>query len=538
MKNWNIKKLMLLGFATPLVIIVLMGINSTVQFYRAAERVAMLAHSDTPLLLAINKISTDTLMCRRYEKDFFINIGNPEKQAKYLEKYSQQKEETLANIQKVVNLVAKDDELSSQTVQLSNQLSGDINSYFTLFAEISNKVKADPSITPFQANKLLAPAKKNFHSFEKNLATILTATEAMFHTTVIKTMGSATHGRNVIIYSVLATIILVIVVSMYIIRTINNQLMQAVGQLSSSASQTNEIVIAMSAGSQTLAEGASEQAASIEETSAAVEELASQTRQNSDNAGEANILMQATTTVVNRAVSSMDELTASMDDITRASEETSKIIKTIDEIAFQTNLLALNAAVEAARAGEAGAGFAVVADEVRNLAMRAADAASETSGMIEKTSTKVKTGANLVDRTTEEFNAVAENTTKISTLINEISVASSEQAEGVNQINNTITEMDTIIQRTAASAEETAAATNEVVSQSKIVQQVVGTLSQLVGAAGHTPQASRPAAPAMAQARPDPAAASNPRPTKALPPSQSKKVEDVIPFDDDDFEDF
>ncbi len=541
MKNWNIKTLLRFSFTLPFILIFFMGLGAIIQFNDTLERVTMMADADTPLLITIETLNSNMLMNRRYEKDFFINIGNVEKQNKYLENFVKQKKQTLETVGKVQTLVAGDDELSAETNKIAQQLSIDLNNYFTLFESIASKVMTDPSITTLGANTLLSPAKQSIHKFEKNLSVILSETEEMVASTVAETKSSVATGKNIILFLTLAAIILTLIIATISIKIINGKLTQAVHQLSDSVQQTNEVIVSMSDGSQSLAEGASEQAASIEETSAAVEELASQTRQNSDNAGQANTLMQDTTAVVDRATSSMNELTSSMTDITKASKETSKIIKTIDEIAFQTNLLALNAAVEAARAGEAGAGFAVVADEVRNLAMRAAEAASETSNMIEKTGERVKTGANLVDRTTEEFNAVAENTAKISTLMTEISVASSEQSEGVNQINSTITEMDTVIQRNAAAAEETAAATKKVVSQSGVVQQVVAALSFLVGiqtgGAQATPQGQtvhRRTVPQPAQ-RTARTAKALPQPTSA---SKTKKAEDVIPFDDDDFEDF
>ncbi len=230
-----------------------------------------------------------------------------------------------------------------------------------------------------------------------------------------------------------------------------------------------------------LAGGASDQAASIEETSSSLEEMSSMTRQNADNAAQANKLMLGTQEAVSRASRSMANLTTSMEEITRASEETSKIIKTIDEIAFQTNLLALNAAVEAARAGEAGAGFAVVADEVRNLALRAAEAAQNTAVMIEGTVKKIKEGSELVAKTETEFVEVAASVEKSSGLVGEISAASNEQAQGIEQINKAVGEMDKVVQLNASNAEESAADSEEINAQAGQMKEFVGELQSLIG---------------------------------------------------------
>jgi methyl-accepting chemotaxis protein len=180
----------------------------------------------------------------------------------------------------------------------------------------------------------------------------------------------------------------------------------------------------------------------------------------------------------------MGRLTESMGEITRASEETSKIIKTIDEIAFQTNLLALNAAVEAARAGEAGAGFAVVADEVRNLAMRAADAAKNTANLIEGTVKKVKDGSDLVSKTNEAFQQVAGSSAKAADLVAEITAASNEQAQGIGQVNTAVTELDKVTQQNAANAEESASAAEEMSAQAETMKGMVADLVAIVGSAG------------------------------------------------------
>jgi methyl-accepting chemotaxis protein len=212
--------------------------------------------------------------------------------------------------------------------------------------------------------------------------------------------------------------------------------------------------------------------------SSSLEEIASTTRQNAENASQANQLTNGAMEVVEKANKSMALLTTSMREISKASEDTQKIIRTIDEIAFQTNLLALNAAVEAARAGEAGAGFAVVADEVRNLAMRSAEAAKNTAGLIEETVKKVKDGSDLVERTNREFNLVAETVTKSGEIVGEIAAASREQTQGIEQVNRAVADLDRVTQQNAADSEESESIAAEMHSQA---EQMKGFIAGLIG---------------------------------------------------------
>ena len=203
----------------------------------------------------------------------------------------------------------------------------------------------------------------------------------------------------------------------FITRSITGPVRMVINGLSQGASQVAAAAGQVSNASQTLAQGSAQQAASLEETSASMEEMASMTARNADSASQADALSREAAGVVERAEQAMAELTGAIAEISAAGEETGKIIKTIDEIAFQTNLLALNAAVEAARAGESGAGFAVVADEVRNLAMRAAEAAKNTAGLIEQTIDRTKQGRKLVGRTDAAFQDVAANAAKVAELV-------------------------------------------------------------------------------------------------------------------------
>ncbi|MFH0995877.1 MAG: methyl-accepting chemotaxis protein [Pseudomonadota bacterium] len=241
--------------------------------------------------------------------------------------------------------------------------------------------------------------------------------------------------------------------------TVNSR--DEIGMLANSLNQMvekmGEAVGQSVATSQMLSEAASDQAAALEETSSSMEEMSAMIAKNAENTARANELMVKAKQMTESANGSMDELTQSMSDIGHASEQTQKIVKTIDEIAFQTNLLALNAAVEAARAGEAGAGFAVVADEVRNLAMRAAEAARNTSGLMGDIVNKVKAGEHLVEVTSSSFKQVGVSSAKVVELMGEIAAASQEQSEGISQVNKAVVAMSTVTQQNAASSEELAA---------------------------------------------------------------------------------
>ncbi|MBI4776302.1 MAG: methyl-accepting chemotaxis protein [Deltaproteobacteria bacterium] len=290
-------------------------------------------------------------------------------------------------------------------------------------------------------------------------------------------------------------IVMVILFNVLNIRDLLKTLRRIIEGLSEGSDQVSSASSQVSSASQSLAEGSSEQAASLEETSSSLEEMASMTARNAENAKEANDLMTKANETVRQANDSMGRLTSSMEEISKASEDTSKIIKTIDEIAFQTNLLALNAAVEAARAGEAGAGFAVVADEVRNLAMRAAEAAKSTSGLIEGTRRKVRDGSELVNRTNSAFSEVARSTAKVGELVGEIAAASNEQAQGIQQTNKAVAEMDKVVQQNAANAEENAGASEEMNAQAEQMKIYVAELLSLVGETGRGSSNGRAAKP-------------------------------------------
>ena len=287
-------------------------------------------------------------------------------------------------------------------------------------------------------------------------------------------------GKTIIVVFIFAGLLVGAGSSILLTRAIVMPVKRTIAGMEEVSIQVGASASHISSSSQNLADGASGQAASIEETASSLEQMSSMTRRNAEHANSTNALMMNTTKVVSKASESMSRLTSSMLEISKASEETSKIIKTIDEIAFQTNLLALNAAIEAARAGEAGAGFAVVADEVRNLAMRAAESAKSTAGLIEKTIVTIKEGVEVVGQTDREFREVATSVHKSNELVSEIASASQEQAQGIEQINRAVNEMDSVVQQNAANAEESASASAEMNAQSERMKGLVSALNTLI----------------------------------------------------------
>jgi Methyl-accepting chemotaxis protein (MCP) signalling domain len=339
------------------------------------------------------------------------------------------------------------------------------------------------------------------------------------------TLGMSLAGRDAAIFSARKALVgigfaavIVMVLSMRVLLRwkLEGPLQATAIEIRESAGQVLQLSRMVASSSQSLSQGATEQAASLEETSASMEEMASMTRKNAENASQATRLVTDVAEQVLASNVALTEMVSSMTAIKESSNKVAKIIKTIDEIAFQTNILALNAAVEAARAGEAGMGFAVVADEVRNLAQRSAQAARDTAGLIEESIGRSQDGAGKVEQVAAAIRAITTSVNQVKGIVEEVRESSHQQTQGIDQVSHAIAQMEKVTQTTAATAEESAAASEELNAQAESAIAVVAKLDSTWrrSSNGHRPVATdrvqmfgkRPQRPTKAT-RSDPTAA-------------------------------
>ena len=370
-----------------------------------------------------------------------------------------------------------------------------------------------------------------------------TADAGMNATDTIANDAASSLGTSstIMIIGLILGAIIGVIAAILITRSITGPLHKVISGLSSGSEQVTSASGQVSSSSQEMAEGASEQASSLEEISSSLEEMTSMTRQNADNAKQASGLMDDASSIVSKGMEATERMSAAVGEIKQSSDETAKIIKTIDEIAFQTNLLALNAAVEAARAGEAGKGFAVVAEEVRNLAQRSAEAAKNTADLIEGSQKNSDRGVAVTEEVAGALKQIVDSASKVGQLIGEVSAASNEQAQGIDQVNTAVAEMDKVVQQNAANAEESASASEELSSQALELNNMVGELQTIVGGSDTIDGQQHTYAAPPAHHQPTPTrkpilAAHKPAPMKHK--ASTAKPDEVIPLDDDDFSEF
>jgi methyl-accepting chemotaxis protein len=349
-------------------------------------------------------------------------------------------------------------------------------------------------------------------------------------------------SSTIMIVGLIVALIVGVLLAVFITRSIIGPINGVIQGLTGGSEQVASASEQLSSSSQQMSEGASEQASSLEEVSSSLEEMASMTRQNTDNAKQANTMASEANGAAQQSSQAMEQMGSVINKIKSSSDETAKIIKTIDEIAMQTNLLALNAAVEAARAGEAGRGFAVVAEEVRNLAQRSAEAAKNTADLIEESQRNAEEGVNSSQSVGQALESIIESVGKVAQLVSEVSAASEEQAQGIDQVNTAVAQMDKVTQSNAANAEESASASEELSGQARNLNRMVEELVTIVGDSrrataraggnGHVRSIANEPKPAIAHGTNGRSHERSPRP-HLVGAGKEVRPEQVIPMDDD-----
>jgi methyl-accepting chemotaxis protein len=495
LKNMKIGTRLMLGFGIVLVLLLIIGGSGYWGVHSLEDKTINMLQGEAQIAENAALANGDILNLRRAEKDIFLNMGTPEKQAGYLSKWKashDQLTEAINNIEKVA--VHQDDKDSVK--QMRENLAG----YTSGFNKVYSMVQAGKLTTPQEGNKAIGEVKDEIHKLETSAEELADASNKTMkgQEGVIKSFTSQV--TTIMIVLALVAIAISIGITIFITRSIINPLNVGVNVANKLAEgdltvtieatgkdETGQLLAAMkgmveklqtivtevkysadnvasgsqelSASSEQMSQGATEQASSVEEVSSSMEQMVSNIRQNADNA-------QQTEKIALKSATDAKESGKSVSETVSAMKEIAGKISIIEEIARQTNLLALNAAIEAARAGEHGKGFAVVASEVRKLAERSQAAAGEISKL---SSSSVE----VAEKAGEMLSKLVPDIQKTAELVQEISGASNEQNAGSDQINRAIQQLDQVIQQNAGASEEMASTSEELSSQAEQLQSVI-----------------------------------------------------------------
>ena len=471
--NWTIGRRIVAGFVALLIITLAVGGFALNRAMSLKQNIFDLGDNTMPSLnlqSAILNAVQDKMIAIQQLNDTLT----PERRTELTKRLDEATTRALDELKKYEPLLsdAKDKELWTAACEANAELTVQITKTVELLAA------GDPAALSKQLQSFLDPTyDRAFKATKANLQYNVDLGNATAKS------GDA-NADSAILYISIAlgvAIFVAIFIAWQVTSSTNKSLQALAANLDRGALQTASAARQVSMSSNQLSSGSSEQASSVEETSTALEEMSSMIRSTSENAQKAKSLASEARSEAETGTSIMNEMMQAMKAIDTSSAEVAKIVKNIDEIAFQTNILALNAAVEAARAGEAGAGFAVVADEVRSLAQRSAAAAKETAEKIEAAIANSRSGSVCSTKVGESLRLIAEKVSSTDALVADIANAASEQAQGIQQVNNAMGQMDKVTQSNAASAEESASAAEELDSQAETMKDLVGELRKLVG---------------------------------------------------------
>lgn len=471
--NWTVKNKIILSIVLSFVMFLTMGITAILATGKVYNDGNYIVINSVPSIDVAHSIDTMTSDYLTFQYRHIISTDK--NQMATLDKQMVDKNN---EIQRLIERYRKDLISNDQDKQLIDNVKFKWDNYMAVSAKVtalSRDLKTDDAMKLMDEEGI-----SNFNDASKALLDLVSLNQKLANDNgqSLNSIYNFTKTGTIIFLCVgigaLMLINILILLSITKPLTLNSEKLGEAAKMIAGASSQ------LASASQQLAGASSEQAASIEEVSATMDESSSMVMQSTENTKQASTLANQANEASDIASKEMKDMMTSMDEIKNSSSEISKIIKVIDEIAFQTNILALNAAVEAARAGDAGKGFAVVAEEVRTLAQRSADAAKDTATIIEKNIQLSSRGGEASVRVNNSLNDISTRVTKLNDLIAEITAASQEQSQGIEQVNKAISQMESVTQQNASVAEESASAAEELTVQAHTLENVVKNLTLMV----------------------------------------------------------
>jgi methyl-accepting chemotaxis protein len=486
--SWTLDTRLALGFGVMVALVVSLGVSAFISAHIIHDSTENLFTESLPALDAVIEADRDLQQLLVAERSLMFAETTAPAFTTFMKDYEENLTQSEERWQTYRKLAVSPEEQSIAAGY--EQARAD---WIALSRQVVNGRRADtPEGRALAIELTLGRARTQFDAMREflNKAQELTLKLAAEH----HADAGRTYQRAMVVNVALAALAAALGVAIWQIvgRRTSREIRAVASTLRAGADQVVSAAHEVATSADVLSRGAADQAASLEETSASMEEIGSMTRATSASAERAAQIMNSVQQRVTDSNVALQAMVASMAGIRESSDRVSKIIRTIDEIAFQTNILALNAAVEAARAGEAGMGFAVVADEVRNLAQRAAQAARDTTSLIEDSRARSNDGSETVGRMTSTVEGITGAVTELQALVRDVHQASHQQAHGVGQVATAIARMEKVTQSTAGTAEESAAASEELNAQAAAALQMVLKLESIVGSApesgdGRTP---------------------------------------------------
>jgi methyl-accepting chemotaxis protein len=482
--NLKLSSKLIVSFMIAAVITLVVGIVGLVGVYRLSASVKDIGNDNLPSIQTLLTIHGDMFDISNNQTTLLIeSINKTDRQAIY-DDYDELMKDIDENWKKKQLIISNrfDVEMKQKLAPLLNKWKQDCDEYLQLSKQYSTTT--DPKVKKELYQTMLSQLQNVIAKSTDEVESLINKWVDLTEKSNYIAMKQANKDANFFpVLSIIGIFIGIIVALFFGIATsvmITRPINSAVVTLNEGVRQVAAASNQLSSSAQQLSQGSAEQASAIEESSSTLQETTSMLHQNTLNTEQATVLSEKTKDSSNKGSHEMQEMMDSMQEIKKSSDQISKVIKVIEDIAFQTNILALNAAIEAARAGEAGLGFAVVAEEVRNLAQRSAQAAKDTTMMIEANIELSGKGVSVAERVREALTEITIQAKKVNELMGEILAASQEQALGIDQVNKAMGQMESVTQKNAASAEESASAAEELTAQAESMRSFVAELSKLV----------------------------------------------------------